>query len=453
VRTLLFASLAALGAACTGADPAPEPEPPPSRPSYDDPLPDPGPGAETIAAMAEYPTLVELYQGDRGIYRGCGPNNGVCHNAKEFPNLSTLGSILEHTSLPCNEKRDVPGEMHNLCERHGDLLRIGENTYEIGHVQSLDPQDAASPRNFRVTVKETLAPIAPEDYAYLLRRYEDGSEVGLLYLTDIGVPPVADPDDATGRTLTFGFPPPLANPDEDAYGVYASVFSGAGVVGDPGSLQLGDPNGDGFFGVELGGALIRPGRPELSYLLTRLTDPHSGPLMPRANCCYWTKASLRALWCWTWSLLDDMSNAFDPIDYASCSPLPSAVATIPYPESGEACETSDLCPIQAPDLATDDPTWENVYEHILLPSCGGGDCHVEGRRGGFTLRTEADAWEGVSQRVEPGDPEASELYRRITPELCKKADECDTMPLGRAPLDPRLRDVIRAWIEAGAERR
>src|SRR5688572_2453607 len=63
-----------------------------------------------------YANLESLYTGDFGIYRGCGPNNGVCHNSREFPNLATIGSLVEAIGLPCNQKRDDPAQIHDLCE-------------------------------------------------------------------------------------------------------------------------------------------------------------------------------------------------------------------------------------------------------------------------------------------------------------------------------------------------
>ena len=72
----------------------------------------------------------------------------------------------------------------------------------------------------------------------------------------------------------------------------------AGIPAERDAVQFGDPNRNGVFGVALGNRLIYAGHPERSYLIRRLTDPSAGPLMPLANCCFWSKESLRALWCW-----------------------------------------------------------------------------------------------------------------------------------------------------------
>jgi len=98
----------------------------------------------------------------------------------------------------------------------------------------------------------------------------------------------------------------------------SDALASAGVPARPDVVQLWDPNANGRFGVELDGALLRAGAPDRSYVIRRLTDPHAGTLMPLANACSWTPASVRALWCWIAGLRQDGSNAYDPIDYGNC---------------------------------------------------------------------------------------------------------------------------------------
>src|SRR5262245_26103654 len=59
--------------------------------------------AYDLRVPKSYPDIESLYTSDFGIYRGCGPNNAVCHNSREFPNLATMGSLLESIGLPCNQ--------------------------------------------------------------------------------------------------------------------------------------------------------------------------------------------------------------------------------------------------------------------------------------------------------------------------------------------------------------
>jgi hypothetical protein len=223
------------------------------------------------------------------------------------------------------------------------------------------------------------------------------------------------------------------------------------VPGDPDAIQLGDPNRDGVFGRDLGAALIVPGAPERSYLMRRLMDPTFGTLMPLANCCFWTRDALRATWCWIAGLDEDGGNALEPIDYAACPPMPPEYDRLVYPEQGPMCETSGMCPVRAVD-PTEEPSFGAVIG-LVRASCAGAACHVGGPA---DLRfripmDDAAAYDAILAQVVPGDPMASPLYRRISPDLCMLPD-CAPMPLGRPPLAERDRAIVRAWIEEGAPR-
>jgi hypothetical protein len=90
---------------------------------------------------------------------------------------------------------------------------------------------------------------------------------------------------------------------------------------------------------------------------------------------------------------------------------------------------------------------------IMQQNCAGSSCHVGGNAAGFSIPA-ADvggAYDAVLARVVPGDSAASELFRRIRPELCM-LPECILMPFGRTPLLEEEQAVIRDWIDAGAPR-
>jgi hypothetical protein len=53
------------------------------------------------------------------------------------------------------------------------------------------------------------------------------------------------------------------------------------------------------------------------------------------------------------------------------------------------------------------------------------------------------------KRVVGGDPRASLLFKRISPDLCNGG--CAIMPKGGPPLDERKRGVIERWIAGGAK--
>jgi hypothetical protein len=390
-----------------------------------------------------YPTLNALYEGNAGIYRSCGPNNAVCHNSREFPNFATLGSIVEDVGLPCNQKRTTPTELHDLCERPGDVLAIGGAELEIAWFENADPAhpgDDLSARTWRVVLHD--APPAPGGQRLRIVR---PPALELHPLTDIGV--VATSDSAGGgKALILELPPPGTNGIDDGATV-AEWFASAGVPGDPASIQEGDANRNGVFGATLGGALIKPGDPAKSYLFSRLTDPSAGPLMPRANCCFWTKTSLRALFCWVASLRPDGSNALDPIDYAKCPEGPAD--TMVYPAPGPNCATSGLCPVQPKGQLTDEPTWTNIYPNVIQVACT--SCHSGGAaaEGGLDMGSSDLAYQDLENgRIVPNDAKASLLYKKISPDLCGG----DCMPKGGAPLDPKARGLIEQWIDQGAKK-
>jgi hypothetical protein len=150
--------------------------------------------------------------------------------------------------------------------------------------------------------------------------------------------------------------------------------------------------------------------------------------------------------CWIQGLDPNGENALAPIDYDHCGPPPSI--ELLYPEPGPECEASGLCPVEAATTGADGFT--GIYSDILVPRCSGAGCHSQMPVGGVDFATEQTAFDTLSAKVVPGDPAASTLYRRLSPELC--APPCKTMPLGRDPLPDDERDRIKRWIEDGATR-
>ena len=406
-----------------------------------------------------YPTLAALYEGDRGIYRGCGPNNAVCHNGKEFPNLATLGSIVESIDAPCNQKRNKPLEIHDMCERPGDVLVIGDATprrVEIGWIRNDDESDAGDgSRRWTVFVKDGVGAIDGLGLTIVRPGVAGAEDVLITYL--VGTITA----DGAGTTLTVRLPdPPPPDPDggapQDDGAYVASVLAKAGVPGDPTSIQLGDANRNGTWGATIGARLIKPGAPDKSYLFSRLVDDKAGPLMPRANCCYWTKTSLRALWCWVAGLKSDKTNALDGIDYDHCPDGPAD--SVAYPLPGPQCETAQagMCPVQPKQGLTEDATWANLYPHLFKQSCA--SCHTGGANApkGLDMSTEQAAYDGLvtgpSPRVKKGDADHSKLYVSISPDACKLDATCVQMPFREAPLDDRARKLVKKWIDDGAAR-
>jgi hypothetical protein len=330
--------------------------------------------------------------------------------------------------------------MHDLCEARADLLVLGEDAIEIAWLEADPAADPLSPREWTVHLR---APATGAATGLGVMRGDD-------WLYDLSEATAAiDAADPTRVAIVLPPTPPDITPEElyEDLGTYlAGVFVGAGRPGDPMSIQLGDANRNGIHGSELDGRIIRPGDPARSYLMHRLTDPTAGPLMPRANCCFWTHAALRALECWIRGLDADGGNALAPIDYDRCGP--GTTVELLYPVPGPECEISGLCPVEAGESGVDG--FAGLYADIIVPRCSGAGCHNQEPVGGVDFATEQAAWTSISSRVVPGDPAASVLYQRLSPVLC--VEPCKTMPLGREPLSEEQLDRIRAWIEAGATR-
>ncbi len=81
-------------------------------------------------------------------------------------------------------------------------------------------------------------------------------------------------------------------------------------------------------------------------------------------------------------------------------------------------------------------------------------CHGDGGFQGLDLRTGQSyallvgvtAQEAAIPRIDPGHPETSYLYLKITGNQTSGA----RMPFGEAPLPQTTTDLVRTWIEEGA---
>jgi hypothetical protein len=395
-------------------------------------------------ARAQFPDLTRLYGGDQGLYRGCGPNGGVCHNGNEFPNLDSIGSILDSIGRDCNQKRDTAEALHDMCERRGDLVEISGEPIELAYVVPV-AGSGEPPRAWTLGLRAAPAAFAAGERLRITRGAAE-----LVHLGDFAIASELDPADPTRRTVRLVLPPaPAPAPSAPDPGAdLARQLARAGIPGAADTLRVGDPNRNGVFGADLGAKLVRPGDPQRSYLLRRLLDPAAGPLMPRANCCAWTRPALRALWCWVAGLAPDGANALAPINYDTCPPSPPV--ELGYPDLGEGCESSGMCPPVAVG-GTGEPRFPSIYAEILAPRCGGDGCHDRTPfGGGVDLRDEAVAFVTLAAKLVPGQPEASTLVRRLDPDLCRTP--CATMPLGRPPLTADELARIRQWITDGAER-
>jgi hypothetical protein len=400
-------------------------------------------------ARTRYPDLAALYEGEQGIYRGCGPNGGVCHNGNEFPNLDSLGSIIANIDVPCNQKQGSGDRFHDMCERRGDLLELGNETigFEQIEIGYFEPHPMYGPQIWRMVLRDAPTKLMPQSATYrdamrTVRRVPDGvggeALVPFVPMSLTHDVYQLDEEDPTGRSIL------MLLPGAPAFDI-VNGFLTESALPRPDRFNIGDPNRNRTFGFDIGGKLIRPGDPERSYLMRRLTDPTVGTLMPRANCCSWSRASVRALWCWIDGLAPDGSNAKSPIDYDACRASPSV--ELIYPEPGPGCEAQGLCPVMAGEN-TGDATFGSIYAEILTAKCAGGICHDTEAPNGVDFRSREAAFASLATKVVPGDPATSSLWIHLDPALC--TGDCELMPLGRSPLSTEDRERIHAWITDGA---
>ncbi len=103
------------------------------------------------------------------------------------------------------------------------------------------------------------------------------------------------------------------------------------------------------------------------------------------------------------------------------------------------------------------PSFTEIHERVLQPSCVFATCHESGPSPAGMLSLAAnDAYAGLVEvrssvvtakvRVVPGDPSASYLMEKLTEAMPTAGDP---MPPG-APLEDDRIELVRAWIEAGA---
>jgi hypothetical protein len=404
---------------------------------------DSGP-VELDSAAAKYPDLRTLWS--RAVERTCGPNSAVCHNNRQYPDMQTASGLLAAVNARCNQIRDSAAAIDNLCEPPGDTLRLGTFSTRIGSVTAMP---ATGPSVIVITLRDPLPDGARTPAAIVQQR-------GALAAITLPIPAMAIATARTGdRSVTLAFAPLAAAPGPVGSLADFLVPAAFNAV-DTTQVQQGDPNGDGVFGDELGGALIKPGAPMKSYLLLRLLGPLAvGPgqmntnvtapasteaQMPIANFQYWdVDHAVQALYCWISGMRPDGSNADGPIDYAHCD---LAHAPSPTHQGGEAT------------------TWAAVYETILAPSCG-GPCHHGGTTQPTTFFMDGaqatyDVLLGIRGSgpsetkamlpfVTKNDPESSYLYLK----LVGKNIEGAQMPLN-ASLPQSSIDDVANWIAQGA---
>jgi hypothetical protein len=395
-----------------------------------------GSNPAVLEAQDRLPTGLDLHA--KVIYRTCSPNGGVCHNSKEYPDLRTPASFLAALGAPCNVQPGTPQAVYDRCERPGDRIALTADgpAREIGYLQSVPGE----------------------------RKSEDpptGTTPGLhLYLAE--PLPVRAETQATARFIR-AFVGPTGNVEDLSFASFATRWTvlegGLHLYGRVPMEALtavqellavgivqGDQNRNGVYGARQAAPipLLRPGRPEESYLIGRLRGvmfggPVPGSRMPLANQPL-SVPEMLALFCFVEGLAPAATpatvNLASSIDYARCS----------YSAAPESL-----------NLLGSGVTWAHRVKNILEFNCSG--CHSGPAPQGALDLAAADVYARLlrpsTERpdvplIRPRAPAESYLWRKLTGDMITGA----RMPLNPLTGQGRLSDAeladIKAWIDAGA---
>lgn len=142
--------------------------------------------------------------------------------------------------------------------------------------------------------------------------------------------------------------------------------------------------------------------------------------------------------------VDSADAAVDVTSDAGTDTAPTADA------SGDTDAGSDAAPTSG------DPALDVLHAEVLS-GCGGLLCHLDGQDQG-DLNLDLDA--GLMDRllapssvdglnlVEPGDPDTSYLYLKLTDQFRELGGTGSRMPLGTGGLPSRDIEAVAAWIES-----
>jgi hypothetical protein len=381
-----------------------------------------GGGAVTDPAAAVYPDIAALHA--LGTARTCALNEGVCHRARQYPELGAVGDMLALVNAPCQVAPADPALVPDECERPGDKLVLGGVDLEILRV--IVPANASFPLA-SVELKLGAAPPSFDTTGARIRRLDDGgAEVKSVPLDGAAIGPGSD---ATSVKIELGAAPlPLRE------------FLDVRIV-DPEHVRMGDPNGNGIaHDAPAPWSQVHPGDPKRSYLYRRLLGDQYGPRMPLIPRT-WSPLATRALFCWIRGLpagaTPGSPEALAPIDYANCPIDPDA----PDPNATG--------------------TWSSVRT-LMGSRCATQGCHTEAAKaGGLDLTptsatfvkdviSVASTQQPSVLRVVPGQPAASYLLCKIDPKCESRAANTVLMPITGTPLTDAEIKSVAAWIVNGA---
>jgi len=413
----------------------------PERPTLTSPIevaPYTGNDPIVLDAQTRYATGLDLHR--KFVMRTCGPNNGVCHNQKEYPNLHTAGAFAAAIGAPCNVQPGSWQAVFDRCERPGDRFRMKDRggadvqiawiEHIVGAPPSGDTRTMDGP-GLHVRLQSPL----PGDYrshwgaGLFLRNFVNAAgEIQELSFANFN-----------GRWTVLGDRTHLVADVNDWQVDALQSLLQTGIV-------QGDMNRNGVFGAQLGNtiAMLTPGKPEESYLIARMRGHMQGVEVPGSRMPLANQppnvTDLLALFCFVeqqpaGAVAPDISG---PIDYANCSYI------------------SDP---RALDILGDGATWTSRIQPLMASYCGG--CHGGASPADGLDLTSDSAYARVlgasAQRpelklIEPGVPEQSYLWRKLSGDgtIAGVRMPIDALGGGSNSLPPDVLSEIENWILAGA---
>lgn len=394
-----------------------------------------------LEAQDRFRTGLDIHR--KIIWRTCTPNDGVCHNKKEYPDLHTPANLLAAINAPCNV---VPGEyesVYDRCERRGDDFRLDRGDFggpiELGWLHVIEGESDG----FSDEQPPTLE--------------SPGLHIRLKNPVDLEQTNVR----AEGQFIR------AISEDDRLQDVVVANFStrwwilegGAHLFGEVRNnqtdradeltqigLRQGDLNRNGTFGADEGATvrMLEPGNPEESYLIARVRGEMNGAQIPGSRMPLANQplsiSEMLALFCFVEGLPDeDITDLSSVVDYADCS----------YSDDPEGL-----------NLLGEGVTWETRISKILEANCGG--CH-----GGaspdegldlladdtYDRLLEPSVQKPEMNLVEPSDYENSYLWHKLN-----DYPDIEGLPMPYNPLtgEGRLTEAelgdIQTWIAAGAVR-
>lgn len=410
-----------------------DPDRPTTRPEETAP-PYSGSDPYVTQAQQRYRTGLDVQQ--KVIHRTCTPNDGVCHNRKEYPDLHTPANFVEAIDAPCNMQ---PGDFRSVwdrCEPRGDLMRVEglDQANEVAWIEMIEGEAEAEysddnrPTESSPGLHIVLRDALPGDFdsrrssARFTRDFDGEATVFARFRTRWW---------KVGERRLLG---EVSQNQSDE----ASRLVKAGI-------RQGDHNRNGVFGLELGPniPLIKPGAPEESYLIARIRgamgdEAIPGSRMPLANQPL-DIVDMLALYCFVEGLQPGVeANLADAIDYNACS----------YSNDPENL-----------NLLGEGVTWATRVSKVLQANCGG--CHgpvapYEGfdviSEGAFERLMLPSTQLPEMPLITPGDPMQSYLWLKLTADDGIVGDPMPLGPLGdgfRRLSEAELGD-IETWIVNGA---